>query len=233
MLNLRGEIRNMPALVAAPGAAGGAPGTRCGTRRITSHSSSIGVEAMRHLRPSVLLLVFGTACASAKTGGSETTVAPSTTSLVVGSSAIGTMNIGTTNTYTAIATSVSVSPDSAFQVLSRVYAMLQIPVAPVAVKRAVGNDEIKIRRRIAGIPMQNVLDCGDKMGLPNAETWDIHMNLLSYVEAAPGGGARILTRIQALGNPTDISNRDLTPCSTKGELEKKISDMVVKLIEAR
>ena len=185
---------------------------------------------MRHLRPSLLLLALGTACASAKPGGSETTVSPSTTSLVVGSSSMGTMNIGTTNTYTAIATSVAVSPDSAFQVLSRVYAMLQIPVAPVAAKRAIGNDEIKIRRRIAGMPMQNVLDCGDKMGLPNAETWDIHMNLLSYVEPAPGGRAQVLTRIQAMGNPTDVSNRDLTPCSTKGELEKKIGDMVAKLI---
>ena len=188
---------------------------------------------MRHLRPSVLLLVLGTACASAKSGTPETTVAPSTTSLVVGSTIRSTMNIGTTNTYTAIATSVSVSPDSAYQVLTRVYTMLEIPVAPVEVKRAVGNDEIKIRRRIAGMPMQNVLDCGDKMGTPNAETWDIHMNLLSYVEPAPNGGAQILTRIQAMGNPTDISNRDLTACSTKGELEKKIGDMVTKLIAGK
>ena len=117
---------------------------------------------MRPHRPAVLFLAAGTvcaavgaavgatACATAKPGGPETTVAPATTSLVVGSSAMGTMNIGTTNTYTAIATPVAVSPDSAFQVLSRVYAMLQIPMAPVAVKRAVGNDEIKIRRRIAG-----------------------------------------------------------------------------------
>jgi len=188
---------------------------------------------MRHLRPSLLLLALATACASAKPGGSETTVAPSTTSLVVGSSAMSTMNIGTTNSYTAIATSVPVSADSAYQVLTRVYAMLEIPVAPVDVKRAIGNDEIKIRRRIAGLPMQNVLDCGEKMGLPNAETWDIHMNLLSYVQPGPNGSAQVLTRIQALGNPTDGSSRDLTPCATKGELEKKISDLVLKLVAGK
>ena len=185
---------------------------------------------MRHLRPSVLLMVLGTACASAKPGGTETTVAPTTASLVnIGGNNNGTMNLGITNTYTAIATPVSVSPDSAFQVLSRAYAMLEIPVAPVTTKRAVGNDEIRIRRRIAGIPMQKVLDCGEKMGLPNAETWDIHMNLLSWVEATPTG-AQILTRIQAMGNPTDVSNRDLTPCATNGELEKKIGDTVLKLL---
>jgi hypothetical protein len=68
------------------------------------------------------------------------------------------------------------------------------------------------------------------MGTPNAETWDIHMNLLSYVQPGPDGGAQIFTRIQALGNPIDGSNRDLTPCSTKGELEKKIGDTILKLI---
>ena len=36
-----------------------------------------------------------------------------------------------------------------------------------------------------------------------------------------------------MGNPTDISNRDLTPCATKGELEKKIGDMVTKLIAGK
>ena len=188
---------------------------------------------MRHIRLPVLLLVLGTACASASSGGTETTVSPTTTSLVSANSAVGTKNIGTTNTYTAIGTSVAIAPDSAFQVLTRVYAMLELPVAPAAGKLAIGNPEIRIRRRIGGIPMQNVLDCGDKMGLPNAETWDIHMNLLSYIEPTKTGGAQILTRIQAMGNPTDVSNRDLTPCSTKGELEKKIGDMVTKLIAGK
>jgi hypothetical protein len=188
---------------------------------------------MRQFRLPVLLLVLGTACASASTGGPETTVSPATTQLLIGGNNAGQMNIGTTNTYTAIATTVSVPPDSAFQVLTRVYTMLELPVAPAAGKLAIGNPEIRIRRRIGGIPMQNVLDCGDKMGLPNAETWDIHMNLLSYIEPNPKGGAQILTRIQAMGNPTDISNRDLTPCSTKGELEKKIGEMVTKLIAGK
>jgi hypothetical protein len=192
---------------------------------------------MRRLHPSVLFVVFGAACASAggtSGGGSETTVAPSTTSIVVASSAMSTMNVNTTNEYTAIATPLPIGPDSAFQVLSRVYAMLEIPVVPVATKRAVGNDEIKVRRRIAGMPMQNAVDCGDKMGLQNAETWDIHMNLLSYIQpGTTSGTSQLFTRMQALGNPTDVSNRDLSPCSSKGELEKKISDMVLKLIAGK
>ena len=188
---------------------------------------------MRDLRPLVLLLVLGTACASAGSGGTETTVAPATSSLVVGKQLHQHDDHRDDQHVHRHPDAVAVSPDSAFQVLTRVYAMLELPVAPANGKRAIGNSEIKIRRRIGGMPMQNVLDCGDKMGLPNAETWDIHMNLLSYVEVVPGGAAQILTRIQAMGNPTDISNRDLTPCATKGELEKKIGDMVTKLIAGK
>ena len=189
---------------------------------------------MQNLRPSVLSLVFVCACASAGAPGPETVVATSTTSLTgIGGGASPGMNIGVNNSYTAIATTVKVSPDSAFQVLTRVYAQLQIPVSPVNTKRAIGNDELKIRRRIAGMPMQNVVDCGEKMGLPNAETWDIHMNLLSYVQPGTDGGAQVFTRIQALGNPADGSNRDLSNCATKGELEKKIGDMVVKLLNSK
>jgi hypothetical protein len=185
---------------------------------------------MRHFSPAVLMLVLGAACASAgKTGGSETSVSSSTTGLVVGSSSMGTMNVTQSNTVTAIATTVPVSQDSAYALLIRAYVVLAIPVVPVDQKRAIGNSELAIRRKIAGMPMQKVLDCGDKMGLPNAETWDIHMNILSYVQAGADGKAQILTRIQALGNPPDLSNRDLSPCSSTGDLEKKISDLVLKL----
>ncbi len=185
---------------------------------------------MRKLRPSVLLLVFASACASSGSATPETTVAQSTASLVMGGGAKGGPTMGLTNSYTAIVTHVPVSADSAYQVLTRVYAMLQIPVAPVEQKRAIGNDEIRIRRRIADMPMQKVLDCGQKMGLDNAETWDIHMNLLSYVQPDEKGGANLFTRIQAMGNPTDVASRDLTPCASQGELEKKMGDMVLKLL---
>jgi hypothetical protein len=187
---------------------------------------------MRHVS-TIALLAFAAACASnGKSGGSETSVSPSTTSLVspTSSSMGSTMNITTSNEVTAIATPVPVSQDSAYQLLIRAYTVLAIPVVPVDQKRAIGNSVLQVRRRLAGMPMQKIIDCGDKMGLPNAETWDIHMNILSYVKpGATDGTAQILTRIQALGNPADLSNRDLSPCATTGDLEKKISDLVLKL----
>jgi hypothetical protein len=128
--------------------------------------SVVGAVALRNVSPLVLLFVFGSACASS--GASESFVAQS-------GAGLGRQQ----KEYTAIATAVPVAPDSAYQLLTRVYAMLEIPSAPVDRKRSVGNDDLKVRRHIAGLPMQDVVDCGEKLGLQNAETWEIDMNLVS------------------------------------------------------
>jgi hypothetical protein len=171
---------------------------------------------MRSVRLSVFVLTFGSACASNQ--ASESASAPAT----VGASRRA-------QTYIAIATPVGVSPDSAYQLLTRVYAMLEIPMVGVDEKRTIGNDDLKVRHRIAGLAMQNVVDCGEKLGSLNAETWDIDMNLLSYVKADPSGGSQVLTRIQAMGNRPEGSNLRQTSCATTGALEKKIGDMVTQL----
>ena len=131
--------------------------------------------------------------------------------------------------YTAIATPVAVSPDSAYQLLIRVYANLQLPMVSVDAKRTVGNDDLKVRHQVAGIAMQNVVDCGENIGSLNAETWDIDLNLLSYVKADPNGGSQVLTRIQAAGNRPEGPHARQTACSTTGALEKKIGDAVAQL----
>ena len=184
---------------------------------------------MPRLRPSILLLAFGTACAANGKGGatSETSVSPSTTQLVVGSSSVASMNVGVTNSVTAIASAVSTSRDSTYQLVRRVYAELQIPVSMEnGSSRAVGNETLKIPRNLAGMRRQAIVDCGEKMGLPNAETWDIVMNILTYVEANPNGGSTVLTRIQAMGHDPSVSGREQTTCATKGDLEAKIATMV-------
>jgi hypothetical protein len=86
-----------------------------------------------------------------------------------------------------------------------------------------------VRRHVGGLAMQSVVDCGAKIGLPNAETWDIEMNVLSYVRDDGKGGSRVSTRIQALGHDPTVAGRDLTPCATKGALEAKIG-VTIKLL---
>ena len=175
---------------------------------------------MRKLSSLVLLIVFGSACASS--GASETFEAPAA------------MGLGRQmKTYVAIATAVPVPPDSAYQLLLRVYAMLEIQMVPSDRKRTVSNDDLKVRRHLGGIPMQDVVDCGEKLGLQNAETWEIDINLVSYVEPDPSGGSQVLTKIQAMGNRPEGSSLRQTSCTTKSAFEKKIGDMVNQLVTAK
>ncbi len=184
---------------------------------------------MKRLLPSVLVLVFSAACASQKgVAVGETSVTPNTTQLIVGSSSVNSLSVGMTSSTTSIATSVPTSQDSTYQLVRRVYAELEIPVSiENGSSRSVGNETMKVRRRLAGLTMQNIVDCGEKMGLRNAETWDIEMNLLTYVQKdAAGTGAVVMTRIQALGHDPSLSTRESATCSTTGELEAKIGRLV-------
>jgi len=176
----------------------------------------------------VLAAVLAAACAHSPGGGPDTSVTPMTTSLIAPG---GTFIVGNTNQYTAIATTVPVKPDSAYDLVQAAYKKLEIPLTQYDARSlSVGNDVLKVRRRIGGLLMQNVVDCGAKMSLPNAETWDIEMNILSYVGDDGKGGAKVSTRIQATGHDPLISERDMIPCATTGALEAKIGNTVKLLL---
>jgi hypothetical protein len=184
---------------------------------------------MARVNPFLLLLVFSVACGASR-AGTETSVTPVTTQLI---SSGGSLTVTGAASYTAIATSIPVRPDSAFKLLQAAYAKLEIPIAQVDPKaRSIGNEGLKIRRRVGGLTMQSVLECGEKMGLPNAETWDIFLNILSFVAADGPEGSSISTRIQATGHDPSVSGREQTSCGTKGELEAKIGN-TVKLLSLK
>ncbi|HEV8411513.1 MAG TPA: hypothetical protein VGQ30_13455 [Gemmatimonadaceae bacterium] len=139
----------------------------------------------------------------------------------------GTTSLASTMQFTAIPTAVAVKPDSAYALLELAYKRLDIPIGRFdAATRSVTNEALKVRRRIGGLAMQAVVDCGEKLGVANAETWDIDMNVLSFVVDDGRGGSRVSTRIQALGHDPIVAGRDYSPCSTKGALEAKIGNTV-------
>ena len=186
------------------------------------------------MRPALVLgvMLVSAACASSGSSGQITTVTPMTSGVLPTNG--GSMDVGATGEVTAIATAVPVPPDSAFKLLRAVYAKLAIPVALVdSAHRTVSNPGLKAHRNLGGLGMQNVVDCGEKIGIPNAETWDIQMDLSSYVTADGKGGSQVWTRIQALGNDPTASGRDLTPCATRGDLEAKIGKGVKAMIGAK
>lgn len=176
-----------------------------------------------------LLLMLTAACAS-HSGATDPDT--SVTPLTMGVVGIGaTTNIETRSSSISLATTVPVAPDSAYALLKAAYAKLEIPIAQLdASQRSVGNDVLKVRRHLGGITMQNIVDCGAKLGISNAETWDIEMNILSFVAPDGKGGSKVATRIQALGHDPTVSDRNLSPCTTRGDLEAKIGNTVKLLL---
>lgn len=111
--------------------------------------------------------------------------------------------------------------------LPQVYEELGIPLTiKNDAQRVIGNEGWRTRRSIARVPMQRYLDCGRSGTIENAETYSINMSILTTVTANPGGGSVVSTTIVATGrNPLTSSGQEVR-CTSQGDLEIRIRDMV-------
>lgn len=172
----------------------------------------------------VAAVVAATGCAS---GGSSSTttvgVTPATQQVTLSTGQ--NVRINTTTTTVALSENVPVGPDSAYKVLVKVYTDLAVAATTLdSRQRIVGNPSLKIRRRIGGVTLVKYLDCGYKDGAPNAETYDIVLNLMSSVSGPTPTSATVSTRIEGVATHPVFGSQ--TVCTTTGELEKRIAQMV-------
>ena len=65
-----------------------------------------------------------------------------------------------------------------------------------------------------------IVDCGSDLNGEKAETYDIRLTIVTSV-AAVGDSAELTTMVTALGRSPTSGGNDV-PCSTKGELERRI-----------
>jgi len=124
-------------------------------------------------------------------------------------------------------TTVSATPEQAFTALGAVYAQLGIPVTDLnQAAKSLGNNAFRVRRRIGDVQTVRALDCGGDSGMPNAETYQLTLSILSRVVAAPQGGSIVQTTLEGSGrNPVTAASSDVR-CSSLGVLEKRIGDLV-------
>src|SRR5690606_40865365 len=68
-----------------------------------------------------------------------------------------------------------------------IYESLGIPITRVdATSHIIGNEGLKVRRRLGDAPLTRYLDCGSGQGGPNADTYEVHLAVLTEArEAAP------------------------------------------------
>jgi len=169
-----------------------------------------------------------TACASG--AGQSTDVSTTPAPQQITTSSGQNIRFNTTATVVAVSEAVAVGADSAFNLLIKVYAELQIPTTILdGRQRRLGNPALKIRRRLGGVSLVKYLECGNKDGVPNAETYDVVLNISSGVAAVAEGRATVSTRVEGVASHPIYGASNQMLCSTTGELEKRIAASVKAL----
>ena len=166
----------------------------------------------------VMTSVF-TGCAS---GGGGTAPVPVTVSAQNGAGVIGgmagvTMMVGTSGQKATVAA----PRDAVWAKLPAAYESLGLPLSfKEDAAFRLGNDQIKARRALNGVQLRTIVDCGSDLNGEKAELYDIKLTIETSV-AAVGDAAELTTMVSALGR-SPMSGGNEVPCSTKGELERRI-----------
>jgi hypothetical protein len=138
----------------------------------------------------------------------------------------GTVELRTTRSDPTNEFLVAGTPDGLWKALPVVYAQLEVPVTMrVPAERAIGNRAFRVRRKLGGTLLSRYLECGNRMGVSNADSYEVTVRLETRVLAAAGDSARLVTVVEGTARPTDVSGNPVS-CTTTGQLEMRILDLV-------
>lgn len=87
-----------------------------------------------------------------------------------------------------------------------------------------GNEGLRVRRRLKDVPLIRYLDCGSTQGGPSAETYDITLVIRTHLQPTPEG-IRATTLMQATGRPVSLAGNTIN-CTSTGRLEARIGDLL-------
>lgn len=127
-----------------------------------------------------------------------------------------------------VATEFVFEPQSkVWAALPAAYAAVGIPAGVVAQGSAFGNPDLRVANgRLAGARGAEFLDCGrSPIGVPVANAYTLHVNLVTSLESPRSGETRIVTRMHATAQPR--TGGGSAECSSLGTLEKRIQDAVL------
>jgi hypothetical protein len=122
---------------------------------------------------------------------------------------------------------VPFTPEAIWSVLPRVYAELGIQGTVIDERRRMyGQPQTSVRRRFAGSPISNFLDCGCRAGLQNADSYNVVVLVVTELQPAPENATHLRTYVEASARAqggTDPTVR----CGSKQVLEQRIQNMAL------
>ena len=112
--------------------------------------------------------------------------------------------------------------DAVWNIMGSVFDSLGIAVGTLDPdQRVIGNTELKVHGRLGPVSLSRYIDCGQTQGFPSAETYDVHMSVLTQVTPGKSNTATVATIVEAVARPAQFKG-DYTRCETRGEIEARI-----------
>jgi hypothetical protein len=164
------------------------------------------------------------ACASTPSASPRTDVTPTTTTTrVVGSG--GDLALTTAASPTGRTDALAVPLDAAWRSLPAVYTALGIDFTTLDESRhVIGNDALKLRRKLGEVPVTRYLSCGSMNG---SDTYEMTMNVQTVLTPAPDGGTTVSSVVLGTARSLLFSSADVT-CGTTQQLEQKIVALLLE-----
>lgn len=92
----------------------------------------------------------------------------------------------------------------------------------------VSTGNFTMKGRLNGMRLSRVLSCGTQNGLDNADTYELVMNVSTRVIAAGDTESRLATSVQGWAQPRGIGGSNRLTCSTTGQLEARLAQLVLR-----
>ena len=190
-------------------------------------------DSVRLVRSAISVgsLVLATGCATASGPAGAGTAA----ALPVGSTGGSTRGIGLEVTARNLGQEavVPVAQGPTFEALEATFGALQIPLSRREPDRfTLGNDGLKLRRKLGAMELRRLFDCGGTSGMPNSETYTITASIISAVTASSSGGSIVTTVIEASAENPSFPGSGVR-CSSTGSLEDAIAKELRTRLNAR
>lgn len=179
---------------------------------------------------SVFLILSALGCAGSTNIGSS---AQSTTTNIAGVATGMFAKLSMVAESEPVVLPLAASPAGAWSHVAPAYAEIGIPLTIIAADAMLaGNQGFNVRRSIGRVPMRNYLRCGDDGTGPNADSYQISMNIATQIQKVGDGTSKVATVMDATAtSPTMGGN--LIHCSTTGELEARVNEVVATLLNLR
>ncbi len=162
------------------------------------------------------------------------TTAPTVNSNRIVTGATTALQMNTLNLDHDVKLFVTGTVDEAWAVLPGVYQELGIPLSVNDnLRKTLGNTGWRVRRTIARVPAQRYVECGSSGSLENAETYQLNLSIVTTILPNQNGGSIVSTAISGTGKNIITSSSAEVRCSSKGDLEIRIRDMVQKAMYAK